>query len=599
MYKMCRNVALLALLVTLPVWAGNGADDKDAAGKDAPAAPTAAKKTTAKYKEAEKPASANYSAEIEQLREMVLEQSKQLEAQQQLMRDQQEKLSALTEELRTAHTGSASMGEVAGSSAAGSTPAPQADAELTARVEKVEKEVATNKKNLEGQIKAIGPFSFSGDLRLRDEPFFGGPTPSEVLVQNRMRYRLRVNLNAKLNNEISGGLSVASGDLNDPISTNQTMGQFYTRKIFAVDRAFINYNPRFYKPLSLIGGKFAYPFYRTELVWDNDLNPEGLAQTLQWNIESVPVLKKVALVGFELPFTAIRNPSSSANRSSVQSVVYGGQLQTTFQLAKWLKLSAYAAYYNYHNADPIALALAQASVGNPFVTAQGLQTPAVGLLPLGGSVVQNSRTVLTASSAVTADVTTGGVTTPTLLPTGVVNVVSAQFASKFGLFDTIARFDIKTPYERWPLTVLGDYVQNTRACGNVGNIPTVARANTASIKYTLTNSQSLTSTTACDSNQRRAYWLEAMYGRAQERGDWQFTYTRMFVEREAVMSAFNYSDMYQNSNVTEQRVEVFYNAYKNVQLGFTGLFGRPLNLGKPNPPPAVLTRLQFDVNYKF
>jgi hypothetical protein len=45
------------------------------------------------------------------------------------------------------------------------------------------------------------------------------------------------------------------------------------------------------------------------------------------------------------------------------------------------------------------------------------------------------------------------------------------------------------------------------------------------------------------------------------------------------------------------RLQVFYHAYRNVQLGFTGLFGRPL-VTASNPKEDSLTRLQFDVTYK-
>ena len=125
---------------------------------------------------------------------------------------------------------------------------------------------------VENNLKKVGPFAFSGDFRLRDEPFFGGPA-DQSQVRNRERFRLRFNANAKLNDDINGGFTLASGDINDPISTNQTTNQFFTRKAIAIDKAFINYNPHQFKPLTLTGGKFAYPWYNTELTWDKDLQP--------------------------------------------------------------------------------------------------------------------------------------------------------------------------------------------------------------------------------------------------------------------------------------------------------------------------------------
>jgi hypothetical protein len=487
-----------------------------------------------------------------------------------LLRAQQQRIEALEEELRRTRGDASTLNA--------EPVVPKSVSEPVAPQGSLEKRL----QSAESKLNHVGPFSFSGDFRLRDEPFFGGPA-NQSLVRNRERFRLRFNGGVKLNDDISGGFSLASGDVNDPISTNQTTNQFYTRKPFAIDRAFISYRPHYFKPLTLTGGKFAYPWYNTELVWDKDLNPEGLAQTLSWNFETTPVLRKIAIVGFELPFAEVAGVSAN-NKSIAQSVIYGGQLQTVWQLAPWLKFGAYGGFYNYHNADSIAFALATASLSNP-------QTPNSGLLRLSQNSVQNSITTITKATIVTAN--TGPANTPTELPTGVTSVQSAQFASKFGLLDAIARFDVKTPYQRWPIAVIGDYVQNTRACANVGHIPTAPPANTSTAVFTLSTNA------PCDPRQRRGYWLEGRFGRTEQKGDWQFAYTRMFIEREAVMGAFNASDIRQNSNLSQHRVEAFYQAHKNVQLAFTGYIGRPLNLGRTAPPENLLKRLQFDVIYKF
>jgi hypothetical protein len=289
-----------------------------------------------------------------------------------------------------------------------------------------------------------------------------------------------------------------------------------------------------------------------------------------------PVLKRIALVGFELPFAEVAGTSVN-NKSIVQSAVYGGQLQTTWQFASWLTFGAFSGFYNYHNADPIAFAIAKANLKNPT-------TPLSGALPLSANGFQNS--VLTTTQ--TGIVTVSG----TPISTGVKTITDTQFASKFGLFDSLARFDVHTPYQRWPITLIGDYVQNTEACANLGNLR-AAPASTSTATY----SQAFS--TPCVANQRRAYWAEARFGRAQDKGDWQFAYTRMFIEREAVMSAFNASDIRQGSNTSQHRAEVFYQALPNIQLAFTGFLGRPLNLGSSKPPEDVLQRYQFDVIYKF
>jgi len=150
------------------------------------------------------------------------------------LRQQQRRIEALESELRQLRT----------SAVVDSPPKPPEQAQQKNLEEKVQK--------LESRLKNVGPFSFSGDIRLRGEPIFGGPA-DQSQVRSRLRFRLRFNADAKLNDQISGGFALASGDLNDPISTNQTFNQFYTRKPFAIDRAFLTYTPSSFKALTLSG----------------------------------------------------------------------------------------------------------------------------------------------------------------------------------------------------------------------------------------------------------------------------------------------------------------------------------------------------------
>ena len=425
-------------------------------------------------------------------------------------------------------------------------------------------------RNLERQIKGLGPISFSGDVRVRAEPFFGGPT-DQSLDRARARIRARFNAIADLGSQFRAGITLATGDLNDPISTNANVTGFYVRKPVALDQAFVEFSPSAFKPLTLTAGKFRYPWFNTELTWDKDLNPEGAAESLGFKINT-PVLKRIALVGFQLPFAEIAGTSSTNKRIS-QQITYGGQFQAAFAFGSRVTLNAYSGFYDFRGSDAIALGLSRASSKNP-------QTPLSGLLPINASSpIQNSLYVTTASTIVTV----GG----TAYPTGVNSVTNAQFGSKFALFDNLAKIDIDTGNARLPISFIGDYVQNTEACANLANI-LPAPANTA----TQTFKQTLNAT--CNSSQRRAYWAEGRVGRLLKKTDFQFGYARIYIEREAVLGAFNYSEIRQSSNVTQHRVDAFYQLDKSVQLGFTALVGRPLASSEP-----WLERLQFDTVYIF
>lgn len=425
-------------------------------------------------------------------------------------------------------------------------------------------------RNLERQIKGLGPISFSGDVRLRAEPLFGGPS-DQSLQRARARVRVRFNAIATLGSQFRTGITLASGDVNDPTTTNQTLTGFYTRKAVALDQAFVEFTPSGFKNLTVVGGKFRYPWFNTEMTWDKDLNPEGAAETLGFKINT-PVLKRIAFIGFQLPFAEVAG-TSATNKRIAQQITYGAQLQTQWQLGPRVSLSAFSGFYDFRGADSIALALARANSKNP-------QTPLTGLLPLGiGNPVQDSTYTTTASTIITID--------GTAYPTGVTSITNAQFASKFALFDNLAKIDINTGNARFPLTFIGDYVQNTEACANLPNI-VAAPANTA----TQTFKQTLNS--PCNPHQRRGYWAEGRVGRLQQKNDIQFAYTRIYIEREAVLGNFNYSDIRQGTNVTQHRFDMFYQFDKNVQLGFAALVGRPLASREP-----WLTRLQFDTVYIF
>jgi hypothetical protein len=581
---------------------GSRADANTTTGASQPAA-TAATATTTSANAAAKSAEASSSSmesELQELRALLEAQAQQLQTQNQQLQEQNHQLQAqqarmteLEAALHPASPAAAADGVVPvagllattpiGATSAGTAPDPQ--------------DVGQRLDLLEAKLKAFGPFTFAGDIRLRDEPYFGGPV-NDSQDRNRERYRARFYINARLNQDISGGLGLSTGDLNDPITSNQTANQFYTRKPFALDRAWINYNPHQAKALTLIGGKFAYPFYRTQLTWDDDIFPEGVAEKLEWKSDNWRVLRQFALIGFQLPFAETQNPE--AIRTSTQpvgavlpyptgsihqSVVYGGQLQTRWQLGSRVSFLADTAFYNYHNADPIALAN-QVAYGNP-TTASTVD----GLLTLNNTLTNSFQTV---TETVTTLSTSGSA------PGNVVvskEVIAAKLNSKFALLDSIAQFDIKTWSDRWPIRFLGDYVQNTEACGNdPAAAPFIPPATLTTLEKTSTITVATVNGT-CDSHDRRANWVEGRFGRQQEKGDWQFAYTHMLIEREAVMSLFDFSDIRQGSNVQQNRVEAYYQANKNVQVGFTGFFGRQLDT--TNVTETELKRLQFDVIYKF
>src|SRR5437870_1419194 len=141
-----------------------------------PADSSAAKNVETARTEKREASAVELELQQQQLRELLLDQAKELEAQREGMRQQQQKLEALTQELREVR---ASKEAAASSEKQSSTPVSlgavtQNQEDLGNKVGKIEQEVSATKKSLETRIKGFGPFNFSGDLRLRYENAFGG-----------------------------------------------------------------------------------------------------------------------------------------------------------------------------------------------------------------------------------------------------------------------------------------------------------------------------------------------------------------------------------------------------------------------------------------
>jgi TolA-binding protein len=391
-----------------------------------------------------------------------------------------------------------------------------------------------------------GHLKFSGDLRLRYEPFFGGGavTGPETASRERERFRLRFNVNTKINDDFDAGFSLASGDIGDPVSTNSSETGFYTRKPLAIDKAFGVYKPHYLKPFSLTVGKFGYTWQRTELTWDNDLNPEGASEQLSWDWKK-NVLNHVAIIGFETPIFEVGG--------GPDTYMTGGQVQTGWNLGSRLKFAADGAYYDFDNVNTIAQNQAQ-SPANGFAT-QGIANTGGGNFGFGASALSNNF--------------------------GVINN-QRVFASGYGIFDGLARLDIDTGSKRWPVYALFDFAQNTKACDN---LDAFAAAGVAA--------------PACDPHQRHGYWSEFKVGQTKNKGDMMLGYTFARIERDAVLSAFDFSDLKQPTNVVEHRVEAYYQAYSHVQVGVTGLIGRQIVTAQSPTLERWHRRWQFDTIFNF
>lgn len=128
-----------------------------------------------------------------------------------------------------------------------------------------------------------------GDMRFRHEHI--DTDPASGTQESRQRIRARIKVNAQVNDEVEAGFRLVTAG--GKTSTNETIeGGFGGKSVF-FDRAFINYSPEYIEGLTAIFGKFEQPWYNVSsagLVWDSDVNPEGIALSYETKIGPLDVV---------------------------------------------------------------------------------------------------------------------------------------------------------------------------------------------------------------------------------------------------------------------------------------------------------------------
>jgi TolA-binding protein len=473
-------------------------------------------------------------------------------------------------------------------------------AKLEDRVARVEEQ---SKKTGDAVAKQLGSLTFSGDLRFRYESFYGQQNAlansdnpaalgNPLSTRQRLRMRARFGVRGKVSDEFEWGLRLTTGSYPDVTSSNQTLTDFFTRKPFALDQAYITYKPKAIPGFQVQAGKFDTPWTRTELTWDNDISTEGLNESYTRTFKKSSV-KSIALLAWQLPLLE-RNSAfvlgadgrvdlSASGRAGRDLALYGAQARTDIAPSKnvSLKLSAADLYFS----------------GTQFITpAQvfgvNVQFPVTVTIPASGTTP--ARTV-TAQVSIPRDLLVNGSANLglSLANTNATNR-DGRLSSGYNLVDLIARADF-TRSEHWPVMLLFNFVTNTQTHDVVIAGPTGADV-------------------LLPNHEGQGYWAEFQIGKDVlrlpvdkiSRGDVMFNYAFVRAEKDAILSPFNGSDLGQSTDMRVHRFILGYAANPRVTLSLTGFFtDRPEGLLGPfgqTPPGSLnrrLTRLQLDTILRF
>jgi len=338
----------------------------------------------------------------------------------------------------------------------------------------------------------LNRISWDGDFRLRFERdgFPAGNTPPALYnpsgltlignttdANNYLRIQARLNMKAIVSDNTIADFRLTTGTTTNPDSSNQTLGTGFNKSNLLLDRAYVQSNP--YAWLTLIGGKIANPWLSTDLVWDSDVNFEGVVSQIklkasdQWS-------GFVTLGAF--PYQSIQKSDTVLANSKW---LYGYQLS-----AQWTAIDAStaqfgAALYDFQNVEGIP----NATQGSHFYDNTAAQSMQKG----------NSLMYVNASG----------------------DPLIYGLASNFKELNITGKYDWAA-FDPMHVMVTGDYVKN------LGFDAAEILARTGqTIVPEVTGYQAV---------------LTVGSPRVKKQGDWQASFAYKYIERDAVLDALNDQD---------------------------------------------------------
>lgn len=158
------------------------------------------------------------------------------------------------------------------------------------------------------------------------------------------RLRARLAVSADVAENVTATIRLATGSDGSPVSTNQTLGGGLSKKEIWLDRAYVEMKP--IDAVTVAVGRLPNPFFTTELMFDDDLNFDGMAVS-----GTVPLggAKLFATAGaFPLDFRSNNSPSVAADKPTVDNEnrwLWAGQLGASWEEKNHWRVKGAAGYF--------------------------------------------------------------------------------------------------------------------------------------------------------------------------------------------------------------------------------------------------------------
>ena len=345
----------------------------------------------------------------------------------------------------------------------------------------------------------LSRISWDGDFRVRYErdgfpagnsqpwqlnPNGGTPTGLTLIsnttdTHNYLRIQARLGMKAAVSENTLAAFRLTTGTTTNPVSTNQTLGTGFNKSSLAFDRAYLQSTP--YNWLTLNAGKMPNPWLSTDLVWDTDVNFDGVAS--QMKLKMSDQLSGFMTVG-AFPFQDIQKSDTVLANSKW---LYGAQASVQWTAMDSSTAQFGIALYDFQNVEGVP----NATQGSHYYDNTAAQSMQKG----------NSLMYINAG------------TDPNIY----------GLASKFRELNITGKYDWAA-FDPVHVMIVGDYVRNLGFDGT----EILARTGRTIVPQ-VTGYQSV---------------LTVGNPKVKKRGDWQASVAYKYLERDAVLDALTDSDFH-------------------------------------------------------
>jgi Putative porin len=426
----------------------------------------------------------------------------------------------------------------------------------------------------------LNRISFDGDFRLRYQrdafpfdikktlPSDYNPTGLTLIsnttdTHNYLRVQAKLGMKAKVSDSTFAAFRLSTGTTTNPVSNNQTLGSGFNKSSLVWDRAYFQSAP--YDWVTVSGGKMPNPWLGSDLVWDSDVNFEGVAAqfkqraTEQWS-------------GF---LTAGAFPFQDVQRSDTVSAnskwLYGAQLGT-----KWTAMNASTAQFGIALYD--------------FKDVEGTHNAVSGIQP-SSHLFDNTAAQSMQKGNSLMYVNAGGGSPNLLLDPN--EKIIYGLTSKFRELNITAKMDWVT-FDPVHVMLNGDYVKNLGF-----DVAEILRRTTpvGLVPQCTTSAGSVPQCSVDLTPKTKGYQVALSVGstRVKQRGDWQASVAYKYLERDAVLDALTDSDFHLGgTNAKGFVVGGAYGLDKETSLGV-----RWISTDQIDGPPLSIDSLQVDLSMRF